>query len=431
MNATYNAALALLRQDIGYGDSQSVKDKIDRVVDIAIDSVNSAYDWRKPFDKGNPSDADTKVRALLAYALARELAIPVTGRTEDLKTIDAMYQQKLNEAKIADFEESVKEETDGFVTSVFSLCVGSLASSEKQVAMHSYGNMKKRIDAGKGLAEKMIRASHEWSDGYEIGDGLLAVATAMSVASAFGANENQVTLLTQRYQQELADAVAKDMDDEICALRSSPDEGDRFASRVIDILRSYWSDADVKYGNGQPKPCARGIAAMVRHIGSVKKTVRDEVLFLYDWGFAKRETACRSMACGVIGDELRYRTQMPGDASRIVKCFNVLGDKVECMVREGLWLVSKEPVARIVYICDVEDEREWPPLAMRAYERKVAAAVAAGDSALASNPQRVAQIAQMAEKAVQDARTADARQTHMASGAYGRNHLADVATGKR
>lgn len=431
MTEIYNAALALLRQDIGYNDSESIKDKIDRVVTLAIDSVNSAYDWRNPFDKDSASTADAKVRGLVVYSLARELAIPVTGRNEDLKMIDAVYQQKLAEAKIADFEESVKEETDEFVTNVFSLAVASLASSaEKQVAMHSYANMKKRIEAGKSMAEEMIRAAHEWKDGdaHEIGDNLLAVATAMGVASTFGANENQVTLLTQRYQAELADAIAKDMDEEIDALRGSEDEGDRFASRVIDLLRLYNSDADGKYANGQPKPSPRGISRLVKHISNIKKSVRDELLHSHDWGFAKCEARPRS---SIKAGDSRYSTQVPGDAVRIVKCFNTLDEKVETVMRDGVWIVSREPIDRIVYIRDVEDESEWTALALRAYERKVAAAVAMGDPALAANGQRIAQLIQLAEKSVQDARTADARQNHTGSSAYGRNHLFDVATGRK
>ena len=45
------------------------------------------------------------VRRAFVYCLARDLAIPVTGRQNDLKSMDALYQDRLKQAVLADARE--------------------------------------------------------------------------------------------------------------------------------------------------------------------------------------------------------------------------------------------------------------------------------------------------------------------------------------
>ena len=95
-----DAALALLRQDIGYSSSTTIAAKCDNLWGVAWDAVATAHKWSSNMSVV-PSDTpptSTLLRSLLVYSMAHELAIPITGRQEDLKTIDALFRDKLVKA---------------------------------------------------------------------------------------------------------------------------------------------------------------------------------------------------------------------------------------------------------------------------------------------------------------------------------------------
>lgn len=110
-----NAALALLRQDVAYSEpigggdativSKSIDSKCANVWNLAMENLRSAHNW---YAWGNPDGgipSSLAYRQLLVYSLARELAIPVTGRQEDLKTVDSLYTAKLRQGIAKDLEE--------------------------------------------------------------------------------------------------------------------------------------------------------------------------------------------------------------------------------------------------------------------------------------------------------------------------------------
>lgn len=313
-----DAALALLRQDIGYATSMSIQAKCDNVWALAEDTVRSAHvwsKWKKAADVEDGIPVQPMLRQLLVYSMARELAIPVTGRQEDLKTIDALYQQKLEVA------------------------------------------------------------------------------------------------------------VAKDLEDEMIALRAEDDEDSRFAAEVLDILRQYHSTADGK----RAKPQSRGIAQMVDHINSIKPRIRVDVLMTHDWSFATEEQRVHSRRL----DDGRWSTQIPGDALKVIKCYSDRCEKAESFIRNGEDIVTYAPLERIVFLYDDGTTKYWTHTARRAYLYRVVQAVALASPELVSNPARMQEIDRVTNEAVQTARTTDARQTHLGTSAYGRNYLYDVAVGRR
>lgn len=314
-----DAALALLRQDIGYSGSPSIAAKCDSVWNLAYDTLASAHVWSEGVSVGDTVPRSSMLRNVLVYALAKELAIPVTGRQEDRKNVSDVYEEKLSVA------------------------------------------------------------------------------------------------------------ISKDLEDEMVSLRAKTDADSRLAAEVLDILRQYYSVADGEHKNGIKKPQPRGIAQLVQHINNIKETVRKEVLMSHDWSFATNEAKSTSYRM----DDGRYRTCFPGDAIKIIKCYSDVCEKAETFAREGDFLYSYAPLERIVYLCDVEDVEEWTLLAKRAFIYKLVQAVSLANPELVSNANRIAQLNATVKEAVEEARTADARQTHAGTGTYGRNYLYDVATGRR
>jgi len=57
-------------------------------------------------DEQNVGEWPTLVRRAFVYALARDLAIPVTGRRNDLEVMNALYADKLNKAALHDARET-------------------------------------------------------------------------------------------------------------------------------------------------------------------------------------------------------------------------------------------------------------------------------------------------------------------------------------
>lgn len=333
--AVCDAALALLRQDIGYKSqvsdahvSDSVSAKCDNVWSLAYENVWQAHDWHTwparttsgtPATTTEPIPNDQYLRQLLVYSLARELAIPVTGRQEDLKTVDALYNSKL---KVA---------------------------------------------------------------------------------------------------------IAKDLQEEMDALRSSDGKDDKFAVDVLDLLRQYYSVADGDMGNGHPKPQPRGIAHLVAHINSIKEKIRYEVLTTHDWSFATDEDRVISRPL----PDGRFATPVPGGSVKVVKCYSGECEKSETFIRHDDVLVTRRPICRVVYLFDDGGTDSWSETAKRAYLYRVVLAVAYANPELFANPARIRQLEERVREITQDARTTDARQTHVATSAYGRNYLYDVATGRR
>lgn len=114
-----NAALSLLRQDIGYSQSTTITDKCDHAWNIAWETVKTAFKWSS--NMSDPSDtppADKTLRSLLVYSLARDLAIPITGRQDDLKNMSAILDDRLTKAINKEIDTKIASESDGILAQI-------------------------------------------------------------------------------------------------------------------------------------------------------------------------------------------------------------------------------------------------------------------------------------------------------------------------
>ena len=152
--------------------------------------------------------------------------------------------------------------------------------------------------------------------------------------------------------------------------------------------------------------------------------VRHHVIDSFAWSFLKREV--NALSLGLIDG--RYRTEYPGEAEvKILGCFGPDGHRVQWSVYHREYILSDDPIARIVYMDDDPDVENYPSLVRNAIIYSLASAIAIEVTGRAAD-------AQMAEAEsrtlIQQARTDDARQSGTGTDAYGRNYLFDVATGR-
>ena len=533
-----DAALALLRQDIGYSSSTTIAAKCDNLWGVAWDAVATAHKWSSNMS-AVPSDTpptSTLLRSLLVYSMAHELAIPITGRQEDLKTIDALFRDKLVKAYVSDLNSqihslsgdqkdiaaelvtiiseggkeipySIESFTDkisavttecqnevrntlglsandtidamaqalvkhlalaklgtscGFDANFVQAHMTSYASkvnewrklklndalknSSDEVLLRVLGNFKNddtglvnafdiynsRGTAAKDIAEKEIKNVHNWSATFSktttthVAYPAFVELASYKILLSCSGDPNFVQLGKQEYEKRIQEAITKDLEDEMHALRASNNEDDKFAVQVLDVFRQYFSVADGQNSYGNMKAQPRGIAVLVEHLNSIKDNIRKEVLLTHDWSFAKREMKATSynMVDG------RYQTMVPPDSVKVVRCFGIRGNKLEAVIREGDKIVTNEQVDRIVYLCDDGGTLYWPPLVVKAYIYKCVEALCMASPEMSGNQAKIQLIEAVVNNSVNEARKTDTRQSAVGTSAYGRNYLLDVATGR-
>lgn len=128
--AVCQQALYLLRQDVGLPTVETADEdaslewgKCRIAFDAALAETWNAHDWLDSW--GVDADGDEAKRlaeqcdewpedakCALAYGVAKELAIPLAGRMDDLKTWTSLWQDKLEKARISALEAERKAVTD-------------------------------------------------------------------------------------------------------------------------------------------------------------------------------------------------------------------------------------------------------------------------------------------------------------------------------
>lgn len=172
--AACQEALVLLRQDrdlpVSGGaldvSSDVVAKKVDRVYDSTRSLVIGAHGWNALCLDGNGDAANVnewprQIRAAFVALLARELAIPVTGRQEDLKSMHELYEMKLAEAKVWDWRNGLEKEQDPAVREAFAgIQEKSDGKSEKD---WSYRRMRERIVELKDWTRAEVLQERDWN----------------------------------------------------------------------------------------------------------------------------------------------------------------------------------------------------------------------------------------------------------------------------
>ena len=190
-------ALVLLRQDRDLPTTQDgaldvsrdvVAKKVDRVYDSTRGLLVGSYGWNAiVLTDGDNTEIATwprQIRAAFVALLARELAIPVTGRQEDLKAMHELYEMKLAEAKTWDWRDGLGKETDPIVREVFAgIQERSDGKNEKD---WNYRRMRERILELKDRARTEVLAERDWNFARR---SMEVLAECVDEAGAFGARE--------------------------------------------------------------------------------------------------------------------------------------------------------------------------------------------------------------------------------------------------
>ena len=183
-------ALYLLRQDVSLPTLATASTdtgmewvKCRMAFDYAATEVLSAHDWR--FARGSETAKASvdgwpeNVRKVLVYCLARELAVQIAGRTEDLKNWNALYDKMLLDARLKDLAED--ESGDELVREVSAL-FRDFALGDAQQLPRSMASIHARILAMKRLAMREVLSAHPWGFAAEE----LEVASAKAPGRARG-----------------------------------------------------------------------------------------------------------------------------------------------------------------------------------------------------------------------------------------------------
>ena len=393
-----------------------------RVVDV-VDSDGATVRWRVDGEDITAEDSaatlvytgDTSAvvdwpplaRSAFVAFLAKELAIPVTGRAEDLKATDALSAERLNAARLADLREGEPE--DGPAAEALALLRRGAFSAEG-ASDDGILSAARRFPMFLKSAVEEVVAAHDWSLGQAPASGqagggeavtfdalpklaqsaAIALA-AFKMATRVGAAEAAKSLF-DLYRTRLVEA-------RVWALEREKPEG-TIARDVAAVLRPMQSLP--------PAALPRSVASRVEEL---LPGARREVLSAHLWNFARAKVRTNA-APGPNGECTVAR---PADCARVVRVVGPLGEKIDWFMR-GQWIVSRSPAIEIVYQRREENEECWPPSVQRALVYRIAADIAAqaGDG----------RFEEMYRRKLSDAALQDAREGNPGRTAWGRGRFA-------
>ena len=137
--------------------------KCRKAIDYAATEILAAHDWRFARDSETAEDCldgwPKNVLKVLVYCLARELAVQIAGRTEDLKNLHQLYNRFLAEARVKDLEEDVSE--DSFVREVMAL-VRPHYTVQSENMPRSMVQFHERVAVARDLARTEVLSAHPW-----------------------------------------------------------------------------------------------------------------------------------------------------------------------------------------------------------------------------------------------------------------------------
>ena len=163
-------ALYHLRQDISLPtladaptDTGMEWVKCRKAFDYAATEVLSAHDWRFARESETAEDRvddwPQNVRKVLVYCLARELAVQIAGRTEDLKNLHQLYNRFIAEARVKDLAEDVSD--DKFTREVMAL-VRPHYTIQSEDMPRSMVQFHERIAVARDLARTEVLTAPPW-----------------------------------------------------------------------------------------------------------------------------------------------------------------------------------------------------------------------------------------------------------------------------
>ena len=181
-------ALYQLRQDVGVPESVAAAADDGSVVwtkckdcfDQAFAEVLNAHNWTwkrgvvipERTDEDDPPIPPTVLEApdgwpedvknALVYATARELAVPVAGRVEDMKNVHSLYEQKIHDARVHDLDAELAAVTDPDMKEVLAAVCPTITTGGAALPMDLVA-VTRRVEANREHARAEIMAAHNWS----------------------------------------------------------------------------------------------------------------------------------------------------------------------------------------------------------------------------------------------------------------------------
>lgn len=162
------------------------------------------------------------------------------------------------------------------------------------------------------------------------------------------------------------------------------------------------------------------------YTGSRLKVLRD-----HDWNFARRITPiCSSLVSVTEQNEppsLPFICPIPSSVVRVLKCDTGSGRETEWSKYNNI-IKSREPLASITYTADIEDLDKWSPDAYRALILRLAADLAKPITGRINERQLQEEAY---ARTLEDAKLADARESHISQDPWADNPYADAMRGSR
>ena len=170
-------ALYQLRQDVGVPESTAAAADDNSVVwtkckdcySQAFAEVLNAHNWTwkrgggiHPSIMTAPDMWPDDVQNALVYATARELAVPVAGRVEDMKNVHSLYEEKIHDARVHDLDAELAAVTDPDMKEVLAAVCPTITTGGAALPMDLV-SVTRRIEANRDHARAEIMAAHNWS----------------------------------------------------------------------------------------------------------------------------------------------------------------------------------------------------------------------------------------------------------------------------
>lgn len=256
--------------DVTDADGETVRWRLDGQTITATGAAYTVYTG----DAEDVAAWPALARAAFVAYLARELCIPVTGRQEDLKSIDSFATERMNAARLADLREgSPADDLSAEVLALLQQGNGLTGSTEADGVEAA----TRRLSLFIRSATDEVVAAHDWGadvTGYDtlpvLARGAVLALAAQKIAVRIGTGAEHANALHALYEARLQRARIRHLSDGLAKT------GDTLQKEVLARLLGEFAEDE--------KALGFNVAAYTGRIDAVSATVLGAVNDAHDWG---------------------------------------------------------------------------------------------------------------------------------------------------